>query len=106
MARLIQLFPRGAVPISCWLPLPAMSSGTLTAATHFSVRRRSGMRKNEWTDADDARLLQMVAQKRHWSIIAASLKRTRCGIVSRLSMLRRDARQAAQQKRRHDATRT
>jgi hypothetical protein len=64
------------------------------------------MRKNQWTHADDARLFQMVAQKRHWSIIAASLKRTRSGIAARLRVLRRDARRAAPQGRQRDATRT
>jgi hypothetical protein len=44
-----------------------------------------------WTEDDDARLLQMVAQKRHRSMIAASLKRTRSGIRGRLRRLRRSA---------------
>jgi len=42
-----------------------------------------------WTEEDDARLLQMIAQKRHRSIIAARLKRTRSGISGRLWLLRR-----------------
>jgi hypothetical protein len=45
-----------------------------------------------WTEEDDTRLLQMVAQKRHRSIIAASLKRTRSGIAGRLRVLRRSGR--------------
>src|SRR5882757_7159205 len=40
-----------------------------------------------WTEDDDARLLEMVAQKRHRSMIAASLKRTRSGIRGRLRRL-------------------
>jgi hypothetical protein len=51
------------------------------------------MRKNEWTHADDARLLQMVAQKRHLvHHCAASLKRTRSGVAARLRVLRRETR--------------
>jgi len=42
-----------------------------------------------WTEEDDAWLLQMVAQNRHRSIIAARLKRTRSGISGRLWLLRR-----------------
>jgi hypothetical protein len=45
-----------------------------------------------WTEEDDARLLQMIAQKRHRSIIAATLKRTRTGIAGRLRVLRRSER--------------
>jgi len=44
-----------------------------------------------WTEDDDARLLQMVAQKRPRLLIAASLKRTRSGITGRLRLLRRSA---------------
>ena len=44
-----------------------------------------------WTEDEDARLLQMVAQKRHRSIIAARLRRTKGGIVARLRVLRRSA---------------
>jgi len=42
-----------------------------------------------WTDEDDARLLQMVEQKRHRALIAASLRRTRRGVTGRLRVLRR-----------------
>jgi|tagenome__1003787_1003787.scaffolds.fasta_scaffold20599008_3 hypothetical protein len=45
-----------------------------------------------WTDQDDTRLLQMVEQKRHRSIIAASLKRTPSGISGRLRVLRAEGR--------------
>jgi hypothetical protein len=45
-----------------------------------------------WTEEEDARLLQMIAQKRHRSIIAATLKRTRAGIAGRLRVLRRSER--------------
>jgi len=42
-----------------------------------------------WTEEEDAQLLQMVGQKRHRSLIAASLRRTSRAITSRLRLLRR-----------------
>jgi hypothetical protein len=77
-------------------PRPGFGSGVLFEGNMSNEEEISAKGKaplvRPWTEEEDARLLQMIAQKRHRSIIAASLKRTRSGIAGRLRVLRRSER--------------
>ena len=70
------------------IPLEA-PSGKRSMSDEQIINKGKALLVRPWTEEDDAQLVDMVAQKRHRSIIAASLRRTSQAITSRLRVLRR-----------------